>query len=176
MMKNISTDKSIIIKNPKKSEFLKICRVLNRADRPYQKIIPDYESFTVKDLNHMKKKYKRSFLIIEYNKKIVGFAAWSVKNQKICWISLIHINPKQQKLGLGTKLLEEIEKIAKRKSCIYSMLELFPKAHWAKKFYLKNDYKILLKKDYKKRIFKNVLSSKAKTLVMIKLIKNGEDI
>ena len=167
-MKNIIDKKSITIRKPKRNEFLKMCRLLNRADAPYQKIIPDYEKFTVDDLKHTKENSKRSFLIIEYNKKIVGLAVWSIKNKKICWLSILHIEPKKQKLSLGTKLLREIEKISQKKGCIYFMLELFPEAKWAKNFYLKNNYKTLSKKEYKKKIFKNILSLKAKTLVMIK--------
>ncbi len=168
MMKRIIDKNSITIRKPKKNEFLKMCRLLNRADAPYQKIIPDYEKFTVDDLRHMKEKSKRSFLIIEYSKKIVGLAVWSIKNKKICWLSILHIEPKKQKLGFGTKLLKEIERIGQKEGCIYFMLELFPKAKWAKSFYLKNNYKTLPKKEYKKKIFKNILSRKAKTLVMIK--------
>ena len=167
MMKN-QTKKSIIIRKPKRKEFLKICRLLNRAEKPYQKIVPDYEAFKVTDFERMLRKTKRSFLIIELDKKISGFAAWKIKNKKICWLSILHIDPQKQKMGLGTKLLQEIEKIAKKKNCIFTMLELFPQADWAKSFYLKNDYKILSKKDYGKRIFKDILSPKSKTLVMIK--------
>lgn len=168
-MKN-QRKKSIIIRKPKRGEFLKICRLLNRADRPYQKIIPDYEPFTVKDLEHMQKKTKRSFLVIKLNKKIAGFAAWKIKNKKICWFSILHIDPNKQRVGLGTRLLREIEKIASKNKCIFTILELFPQANWAKNFYLKNNYKILPKKDYGKRIFKGILSPKAITLVMIKSI------
>lgn len=168
-MKN-QTKKSIIIRKPKRKEFLKICRLLNRAEKPYQKIMPDYELFKVKDFERMQRKTKRSFLVIELNKKIAGFAAWKIKNKKICWLSILHIDPNKQRTGLGTRLLQEIEKIAEKKNCDFSMLELFPQAHWAKNFYLKNNYKILPKKDYGKRIFKGILSPKAITLVMIKSI------
>jgi len=160
--------KTIIIRNPKKSEFSKICRLVNQAEKPYQKIMPDYKPFKVENFEIMQKKTKRSFLIIELNKKIAGFAAWKIKNRKICWISILHIDPQKQKMGLGTKLLQEIEKIARKKNCDFCMLELFPQANWAKNFYLKNNYKILPKKDYRKRIFKGILSPTAKTLVMIK--------
>jgi len=168
-MKN-QTKKSIIIRKPKRKEFLKICRLLNRTEKPYQKIVPDYEAFKVTDFERMLRKTKRSFLVIELDKKIAGFAAWKIKNKKICWLSILHIDPRKQKMGLGTKLLQEIEKIAKKKNCIFTMLELFPQANWAKSFYLKNNYKILSKKDYGKRIFKGILSPKTKTLVMIKSI------
>jgi len=168
-MKN-KTQKSIIIRKPKKNEFLKICRLVNRAEKPYQKIMPDYESFKVKDFEHMQKKSKRSFLIIELNKKLAGFAAWKIKNKKICWLSILHIDPSKQRMNLGTRLLQEIEKIAVKKKCIFTMVELFPQAYWAKNFYLKNNYKTLPKKDYGKRIFKGILSPKTITLVMIKSI------
>jgi len=168
-MKN-QTKKTIIIRKPKRNEFLKICRLLNRAEKPYQKIMPDYEPFKVTDFNRMLRKTKRSFLVIELNKKIAGFAAWKIKNKKICWLSILHIDPNKQRTGLGTRLLQEIEKIASKNNCIFTMLELFPQTNWAKSFYLKNNYKILLKKDYGKRIFKDILSPKTKTLVMIKSI------
>jgi len=164
----------VIIRVPKKGEFLKICRLLNRADKPYQELIPDYESFVVRDFERMKKKFKRFFLVVEFKKKVVGFGAWSIKNRKICWISLLHIDPEKQRLGLGTRLLKAIEKKAKKKNCDFSMVEIFPKANWAKSFYSKNKYKILSKKDYKKRIFSNILSPQTKTIVMIKKINRGE--
>jgi len=165
------TNNPSIIRIPKINEFSKICRLLNHADLPYKKFIPDYEPFTVDDLRYMKNKSKKSFLVIDYCKKLSGLAVWSIKNQKICWLSILHIDPSKQKLGLGTTLLNKIEKIAQKRNCVYCMLELFPQAYWAKKFYFKNHYHILPKKQYKKKIFEDILSTKTKTLVMIKKIK-----
>ncbi|MBU3922751.1 GNAT family N-acetyltransferase, partial [Patescibacteria group bacterium] len=155
-----------------KKDFLKMCRVLNEAEKVYKDIDPYYEKFTTKDLLEMNS--KKNILIIEINKKILGLGIWSIKNKKICWISILHIKPNNQKTGLGSKLIKEIEKRAIKNECKLIMLEIFPKANWAKNFYLKNDYKILLKKEYNKKIFKNLLSLKAKTTVMIKIIKKRE--
>lgn len=161
---------NIITRTPKRNEYLKICRLLNRADKPYKEFIPDYKPFIVKDLEYMQNKSKKIFTVIELNKKISGIGIWSIKNEKICWISLFHIDPKKQRVGLGACLLRAIEQIAKDKKCLLVMGEIFPEAQWAKNFYLKNKYTILSKKEYKKPIFKNILSLKAKTLVIIKKV------
>ncbi|TRZ77226.1 GNAT family N-acetyltransferase [bacterium] len=159
---------NLIARVPKKNEYLKICRLLNRADKPYKKFIQNYEPFTVKDLEHMQSKSKKIFTVIELDSKIAGIGIWSIKNKKICWISLFHINPEKQRMGLGMFLLEAIEQLAKDKKCSLIMGEVFPEAQWAKNFYLKNGYTILPKKEYAKSVFKGLLSLKALTLVIIK--------
>lgn len=166
--------KNLVFRKPRQEEFFRICRLLNRADKPYEKFIPDYEKFKVEDLNYMAKKRKRFFVVAEFEGKIVGFGAWSVKNKKICWLSILHIEPSKQRQGVGFKLLRAVETKCRKKDIRFLMCEIFPQAHWARDFYIKNGYRILPRAQYAGRLFKDIISPKTQTLVMIKKFTGRE--
>ena len=63
-----------------------------------------------------------SYVAIDENKQIVGFILSKIWNDEFkilsydesCWINLIYVVPKSRRLGIGSKLLELVEKEAKK--------------------------------------------------------------
>lgn len=101
--------------------------------------------------------------IIEYNSKKVAFTQESpfiginrtIKGEKgnivagissilYCWkclhVDILWVDEKYQRSGLGSKLLNEVEKVAKQKGCCLVELDTFD--FQAKDFYIKHGYEV----------------------------------
>lgn len=150
----------IIIRKPKKSEYAQIVKVVNSELELYKKLFTKKEikeigigSFEISDLEDS----KNNNLIAINNKDIFGFISWYIKPNKVAWISMLETDIKKQKTGIGSVLLNEVEKSAKKEKAEAVALETQKKAFWAVNFYKKNDYKILLEEDLQKKPFKETL-------------------
>ena len=152
----------IIFQKPEKSEYPKIADLVNKADSVYfdiysQQIAKEMHisSETVDDLIEGEK--RREYRCIYKNSDLVGFASFHVKNIQTLWLSEFYIDIGYQKSSFGSLLLNEIEKIAKKKNVLVVVLETDKKALWAVNFYKKNKYIILDKIALKKFPFDLVL-------------------
>lgn len=85
---------------------------------------------------------KHQFLIIKHESIAKGFASYSELidvPEKSYKIHKLYILPNAQKLGLGKKLIDEIETIAKNEAAEYVLLNV-NRSNPAYQFYLKNKY------------------------------------
>lgn len=87
-------------------------------------------------------------LIMEIDNKIVGMGTIDIlndmfRNIRYGYLNNICINPDYQNKGLGTILINEIEKYAKENNCEYLMLTSNKSRISAHKLYLKNGYEII---------------------------------
>lgn len=98
-----------------------------------------YTKEFVPELNH--KQINISFIYVEDDEilgRIVGFIHWDYLQ-----IELFFVSKNAQGKGVGTKLLDHIEKIAKKNNVVYILLETM--SFNAPKFYEKNGFNILTK-------------------------------
>jgi len=152
----------IIFRKPKRIEYEKIVDLVNNADSIYLNIYSKQlakemyiSSETIEQL--IDGENKREYLCIYKNNTMVWFASYRIKNIQTLWISEFYTDVKFQKNGFGTLLLNEIEKIAKKKGVLVVVLETDKKALWSVNFYKKNKYIILDKFWLKKHPFDMVL-------------------
>jgi len=84
------------------------------------------------------------FINIDYvakdNDTIIGGITALLYCWKCLYIDVLWVDEKHRHLGLGTKLLNMVEKFAKEKGCHLSQLDTFD--FQAKDFYLKHGYEI----------------------------------
>lgn len=151
---------------PQQSEYQQIADLVNNANQIYQTLFsPEelkkrwYTQETAQDLLEWEK--TRTYLCA-YNQQwnIVGYASYRLKNPQTLWISMIQIDPLEQKKGIGTQLLKAIEQEAKKMKALVVVLETDEEATRATNFYLKNDYQILSDKDLLVFPFDKVLEKK----------------
>ncbi len=169
----------IKFRKPKGSEYKEFARVENSEAKQYMSVFTPSECTMLcvgkaseKDLAESAK--TRKFLIATINNKIVGTMRYYLKENGILWISMIQVLPKYQKIGVGSGLLSEIEKRAKRLGIDAIALEAQKKADWAIKFYKANNYKILNIKELNKKPFVGTLLKPPVTHTYIfgKVLKN----
>ena len=151
----------IVIREPKESEYNQVVEVVNSELNLYKKFFTKEEiegigigDFDITDLKDTK---SRNQLVAVADEKILGFASWYAKPNNVAWISMLEISPDEQKQGIGSKLIAEIEKLAKQQKNKAIALETQRKAFWAVDFYKKNNYKILSEEALLKEPFKDTL-------------------
>jgi len=151
---------------PKKSEYPQIVNLVNNADQIYLNIFSpqefkEYDCATESIDNLIKGEKSREYLCAyDKNDAIIGYSSFRLKNPQTVWLSMIYINPKCQKKGLGSIFLNKIEEVAKKLNALVLVLETDKKAVWATNFYKKNNYQILSDEDLKKYPFNKVLEKK----------------
>ncbi len=93
--------------------------------------------------NFQPKNKKTKFLEITYGKKFCGLIAYSelkILKFKILFLKFFALKKSYQGQGLGSKILQRLEKIAKRKNCEYIWLLASPFKK-TKYFYFKKGFK-----------------------------------
>ncbi len=107
-----------VIEKPNQQDFLEIFPLLKQ-------LWPDKE-FSKEKLNDVFDKglynSHQAYLVAKYEEKIVGFASLTIKDSlwdegKLGHINELVVDRFYRNKGVGKKLLEEIIKIAKEKSC-----------------------------------------------------------
>ncbi|ADI32553.1 GNAT family N-acetyltransferase [Staphylothermus hellenicus] len=133
---DLSEDVAVKIRFPRSSEAYDIFKIhldsLSGLDEE------DYEWF----YNLLKVKSSgRIVLVADYHGKVVGFLIAYRRHNKI-YIDSLAVDPKHRGLGIGSKLLRELEERlrGKKKKTIY--LSVKKDNYSALGFYLKNDYVI----------------------------------
>jgi len=101
----------------------------------------------IKDFNEYLKNKKTVTLVAEEGSEIIGYVStifgkwrWSDNPPKAVLIEDIGVLKIYRKKGVATKLLKEIEKIAKSKKVYYFRLTVWLKNKLAYNFYKKNKY------------------------------------
>ncbi|MDP1629558.1 MAG: GNAT family N-acetyltransferase [bacterium] len=152
----------IKIRKPTRGEYNQIVRVVNSETTQYKRVLTQQKlegigigKFLKKDL--MEGEKTRSYIVAIKKVKIVGFASWYIKPNKIAWVSMLEVLPKYQQRGIGASLLKSVEKIAKKRKARAVVLEVQKKAHWAITFYKKMGYKILSKRMLIRKLFVGTL-------------------
>lgn len=136
------------IVTPTREQYQEIADTVNSEADLYRGSFTDEElealeigSFTVDEL--ITGELTRNYLVLELDDKVAGFASWYQKNDRVAWVSLLHVASDHRSLGVGTKLLSAVEKKAKELGMSAIALEAQRKADWAVNFYLKHGYEIL---------------------------------
>lgn len=105
-----------------------------------EKTLAGIEAYTKEKMPDLDMRYEEvSFVYKEANKvlgRIVGHVHWDHLS-----VELFYIEANTRGKGIGTKLLEEVEKTALEKHCKYAFLETM--SFNAPVFYQKNGYNIL---------------------------------
>ena len=104
----------------KLSDFLNKKEIINLWNKEYFKIYPISEELFNRNSSNLS--YNMSYVALDENKELLGFILTKVWNDQfsissydeLCWINLIYVVPKSRRLGIGSKLLELVEKEAKK--------------------------------------------------------------
>lgn len=101
----------------------------------------------IKDLKENLKDKKVIFLVAEFDKKVIGWTwskfgiwRWSNKPLKMLWLEDIGVSIKYRNQGIGKKLLNATENMARGKGIKYSYLTVWLKNKPAYNFYKKNKF------------------------------------
>ncbi len=101
----------------------------------------------------------QGFIVAEDGGEVVGYAVarieatFELRNLSIyrrCHLANLAVEPKKRKMGMGTKLLEEILRYARRKGAKEVYLEVRTKNASARRFYEKKGF---IEKGFKKRYY-----------------------
>lgn len=101
----------------------------------------DVGGFTTEDL--IEGEGTRNYLVLLVDGNVAGFTSWYPKDNKVAWISMLHVASGYQGKGVGTKLIESVEQRAKEIGMRAVALEAQRKAEWAVNFYYKRGYEVL---------------------------------
>lgn len=152
----------IEIKKPNRSEYTNIAKLINSAEEIYASIrSPEMMNalgtgkHTAKDLEDGEG--KREYLSLYVGERIVAFVSYRFKNEQTVWVSMLYVDPNEQRKGYGATLLEYVENLAKKSGILVSVLETDKKAYWSINFYKKRGYRILSSEDIKVFPFDRVL-------------------
>ena len=150
------------IRKPERYEYQDIANLVNSAEEVFFSIrspemidVFGTGKHTAEELE--KGRERREHLVLTNQEKIVAFASYRFKNEQTMWISMLYVDPDEQRKGYGAMLLKHLEDIAKNKGILASVLETDEKAYWAVDFYKKHGYRILTAEDIKKFPFNKVL-------------------
>ncbi len=133
---------------PTREQYPEIVDVINSEADLYQVVFTadELESLEVGDFSVeelIAGEATRNYLILEIDGTVTGFSSWYQKNDKVAWLSMLHVSSDHQGKGVGTKLLLAVEGCVKQLGLSALALEAQRKAEWAVGFYLKRGYSIL---------------------------------
>ncbi len=135
------------IRKAKEKDIKNIHQIINKSNRDaYSEIIPE-ESFkdpilTIEEIKELFKKLE--FYIYIENGKKEGVAGLNIDPDKTGKIRWVHILPQYRRKGIGTELMNKIEKEAEKKGLEKLFVKnVHKKAKWARKFYSDLGYKKL---------------------------------
>lgn len=136
------------IRPPKPEEYSEVVTVINSEKDTWSQAFSQTEmdelgigQETTEDL--VVGAQSRDYLVATLNDTIVGFASWRMKTHDIAWISMLQVLTSHQGEGIGTQLMQAIERQAREKGARIIGLETQKKATWAVSFYSKRDYAVL---------------------------------
>lgn len=85
------------------------------------------------------------FFVIRNEGKIIAVGSFGSKDEETAWIPLMHVHSKYQRIGIGSSLMEFLEKKAKSLNYKSIHLETDSEAEWAINFYQKHGYSVFQK-------------------------------
>lgn len=127
------------------SDFNEILYLINKINREwYSTIIPE-EHFqdpflSRKQLDHMTT--FMDFFVLRESGKIIAVGSLGSRDANTAWIPLMNVHSKYQRMGIGSSLMEFLEKLAKSRKFTKIHLETDSKAEWAINFYKKHEFSI----------------------------------
>ena len=126
-------------------DFELILHVINTSNSDaYRSIIPP-EQFKdpVLTLKQLQKEFdKMTFYTYRVENKPVGVAALRTDKGKTGIVRWVHVLPEHQHKGVGTSLMKQIEREAKKVGVKkLKVVYVWEKAYWAKDFYIRLGYK-----------------------------------
>jgi ribosomal protein S18 acetylase RimI-like enzyme len=115
------------IRKAQGNEIQEIHKVLLESFKPYKKYYTEeaYKA-TVISPGEIEKRLRNKnteVLVAIYNNKIVGTASIKIKGKRELYISSMAVIPSLQGKGIGWRILEEINRLAKQKYCRIISLE-----------------------------------------------------
>jgi len=122
--------------------------VINKSNREaYRKIIPtEYFKEPILTPDELLKEFeKMTFYTCKIEKVTVGVAALRIMEDKVGQIRWVYVLPERQRKGVGTSLLNYIEKEAMKMKLEKLRVLTNDNAYWAKNFYSKLGYKMISK-------------------------------
>ena len=126
-------------------EILSLINTINREW--YSKIIPReyyHDPFlTRKQLDEMASIME--FFVLRKEGQIVAVGSFGSRDENTAWIPLMHVHSNYQRRGIGSSLLEFLERKANTLSFTKIHLETDSAAEWAINFYTKHGYSVFQK-------------------------------
>ena len=126
-------------------EILSLINAINREW--YSKIIPReyyHDPFlTRKQLDEMASIME--FFVLRKEGQIVAVGSFGSRDENTAWIPLMHVHSNYQRRGIGSSLLEFLERKANTLSFTKIHLETDSAAEWAINFYTKHGYSVFQK-------------------------------
>ena len=109
-----------MIKYIKLSLYNKKNEIFNLWNKEYGKIYPISEELFLRNSSNLANDI--SYVAIDENQNLVGYILVKIWNDdfkipsydETCWLNLIYVVPKSRRLGIGSKLLELVEKEAEK--------------------------------------------------------------
>lgn len=109
-----------MIKYIKLSEYKDKIQIINLWNKEYQRIYPILEELFNRNSSNLANEI--SYVAIDENNNLVGFILVKIWKDKFkivsyddsCWLNLIYVVPKSRRLGIGSKMLELVEKEAEK--------------------------------------------------------------
>ncbi|MFW9807712.1 MAG: GNAT family N-acetyltransferase [Candidatus Thorarchaeota archaeon] len=136
---------SINFETAENSDMNEILYLINKINREwYSKIIPE-EHFldpflTRRQLDHMAT--IMDFFVLRENGKIIAVGSLGSRDENTAWIPLMNVHSKYHRMGIGSSMMEFLEKLAKSRNFTKIHLETDSKAEWAINFYTKHGFSI----------------------------------
>lgn len=101
-------------------QFNNQLEIINLWNKEFYKIYPISEELFIRNSLNLEKNI--SYVALNDNNDLVGFVLVKIWKEEFqitsyddfCWINLIYVDPKSRRLGIGSKLLELVEKEAKK--------------------------------------------------------------
>ncbi len=133
MGKTVSSDlrakKCIKIRKARKNDIQKICHILSESFEPYRQYYTEeaYEA-TVLSPREIEKRVANQHtdvLVTILANQIVGTASIIGEGKANLHVLSMAVEPKYQRKGVGWRVLEEINRLAKRRHCNTITLECF---------------------------------------------------
>jgi len=85
------------------------------------------------------------FFVIRKEGKIIAVGSFSSRYEETAWIPLMHVHSEYQRMGIGSLIIDFLEKKAKSLDYKRIKLETDSKAKWALNFYQEHGYTIFQK-------------------------------
>lgn len=136
------------ITKPEDKDFKYIAEISNRAQEPFRAVCSQEEL----DSGYMEEATEeimrdtlktREMLVAKEDDKVLGYVTFRKRNETATWISCLFVDPDCQKMGIGRKLMEAVEKFARDNNCQLVALETHSNATWAINFYQKLGYELV---------------------------------
>lgn len=135
----------IEIRNAKNFDIQAIYEVLSEAFQPYRQDYTEeaYNATVISpdEIEERMNEKQTEMLVIIYHNKIVGTATITMKQNNELYIRSMAVRPHIQRKGIGSLILDEIDRRAQQKNCTIISLECYEPLTKAIKLYEKHGFR-----------------------------------